>query len=137
MVEAWLAMFRRGNTSCTNSGGTAGRIPNPIRKSLWGRMKSGTREAAPRAGQSRMCPPTKAWGGRLERTCEIDMTFAKRGTPLFFQRRDCSRAWDAVQRHVDEASRTTGGGGLRGGFKTLPFRAARLVYVYVNIHQTG
>ena len=64
-------MFRRGNTSFTNAGGTAGRIPKPIRNSPWGRMKSGARDAAPRAGQSRMCPPTKACGGRLARTCEM------------------------------------------------------------------
>ena len=56
-----------GFASGQNLGGIAGKMPNPIRFSPGGRMKSRDRDVVPFAGQSSTCPPTRIEGGRSGR----------------------------------------------------------------------
>ena len=65
----------------------------------------------------------------------IDAGAALRGGALCFEGGDVGGGGNAIQRHVDEESVATGGGGARGGFEAFPIGAAGFVDVDVRIHQ--
>ena len=72
MLSRWRACDRR-------SGGTPGRMPNPITSGVGGYMKYGMRDTVPRHGQRRTCPPPSAVGGRAARTWEMKGWAAPQG----------------------------------------------------------